>query len=153
MQIASLLVAVTTLILTFLRLRMGFDFHDETYYVVVAYRQALGDVPFVDDLNLTQGFGLIAGPFAKLHLLLTGSSDGLVLHMRRVFLFMNGIGCAAVFWAARRAVAWPVALLVASACLAFIPLNLPTPSYNSLGATFFAAGAFVAWGAVLDSRA
>lgn len=149
MKLAALAVAGTALIVTFLRLRVGIDYSEESYYVLVGYRQALGDRPFLDDLNLSQGFGLITGPLIKLHLWLAGGTDGIVLYVRRLFLLMNIFTTSVVFWALKKRMEWPVALLIACTCLAFIPFNIPSLSYNTMGSSFFTAGIFLAWGSIL----
>jgi hypothetical protein len=135
---------VLAVVLTYTRLFFGVDLGDEAFHVVVPYRYVLGAQPFVDEVNLTQiGAGLLASPFVAVYYHLVGL-DGIILFSRHLyFVFALGI-TAAVFFSLRAllsstSLALPISLLT----LAFIPQNLPSPNYNSLGNGLFVAGCFL----------
>ena len=71
--------------------------------MLVPWRWALGDRPFVDEQNLTQSAGLLAYPFVKLFALVRGGDvAGLVLYERHLYLALAVIVAACVFLLARR---------------------------------------------------
>ena len=77
---------------TWWRLFRGADLVDEAFSVLVPWRWALGDRPFVDEQNLSQSAGLITYPFVKLYALIGGNDPtGLVLYERHLYL---GLGCS-----------------------------------------------------------
>ena len=147
--------AIATLVLATLsllwRIRFGIDLSDESFYVALPYRFALGDTPFVDELNILQTSALLTFPLVKLYLLATGSTDGIVLFMRQSYVAFVMVTTMVVFTSLRTLLQWPQALLVASICLVFVPFNIPNLSYNSMGAGFFVMGCFLGWKAIATS--
>ena len=130
------------------RLGYGLDLSDEAYYVALAYRFALGDIPFEDELHLSQSAALLTWPLVEAYLWQEGTTDGLVLFLRRAFFaFQCGVS-AVVFLALRTLCAGPAALVIALLPLALLPFGIPNLSYNTLGSGLFTAGVFVAlpWG-------
>ena len=79
------------------------DLRDESFYVLVPWRWALGDKPFVQEQNLAQIPGFVMYPFVKLFAVLRDYDvTGYVLYMRHLYLLMM-IGVAvAVFLLLRR---------------------------------------------------
>jgi len=140
-----LAISVLVLLLASLlwRVRFGVDFTDESFYVALPYRFALGDTPFVDELNVVQTSALLTFPFVKLYVLATGSTGGIVLFTRHLYVAFVMLTTAVVFSSLRAFLRWPPALLISSICLVFIPFNIPNLSYNSMGAGFFAMGCFL----------
>ena len=87
-------VAAAALLLTWLRLFRGMDLRDESFYILVPWRWALGDKPFVQEQNLAQIPGFVMYPFVKLFAVLRSYDvTGYVLYMRHLYLFMS-IGVA-----------------------------------------------------------
>ncbi|MDQ6633943.1 MAG: hypothetical protein M3Z10_04220, partial [Gemmatimonadota bacterium] len=145
------------------RLHFGVDFTDEAYYAGFPYRFALGDVPYVSDINIHQNAGVISFPFVKLYVLLVGSSLGLMLFLRYLYVGMRLWLMVLEFRFVRRAGFNLPAALAALLPIAFVPFSIPSLSYNTQGGTLFgiglllllewrrnprtrvAAGAIVAW--------
>lgn len=150
---AAVCAAALTVAATFVRLYIGADFLEESYYVALGYRSALGDRPFIDELNLTQSFALITGPLIRFFQFTTGGVEGLVLYTRRLFLVLNCVAAASVFFALRKRIEWPAALVICTMCVAFIPFNIPNLSYNTLGSALFTTGMFLAMRGVFDREA
>jgi hypothetical protein len=143
----SVSTAVAAVVLTWLRLFSGMDLQGESYYVLVPWRWALGDRPFVDEQNLQQLPGLLEYPFIKAFGVLRGYDvTGLVLYSRHLYLLLM-IGVAAVvFLLARRLVRWQLALLVAAVFVTYIFRATPQLSYNTFAIAFLTLSvAFACW--------
>jgi len=130
------------------RMRRGIDFTDEAFYLSLAHRFALGDKPFVDELNIAQTASLLLYPLVKLHVLVRGTT-GIFLFIRIVYvLFFGSVGWAAYAVGARR-LPRHTALLAGSPAIAFIPYGIPGLSYNTLSSGLLAIGLFMLAGALL----
>ncbi len=125
---------------SFVRLHYGVDFTDESFSAVITQRFALGDLPFVDEINLRQCASLLTVPFYWLFLKLNSSTDGVVLFLRETYLGLQMGVAAAVYQVVRTRRSPAVALLAAAVPIVFIPFSIPTSTYNSLGAQLFALG-------------
>ena len=124
------------------RLRRGADLVDEAFSVLVPWRWALGDRPFVDEQNLSQAAGLLTYPFVKLFALVTGEQvDGLVLYGRHLHLGLGILTAVAVVLLARRTLPAALALLVATPFATVVLFETPQLTANTLAALLLAAGA------------
>jgi hypothetical protein len=147
---AFLLVALG---LSWWRLLRGADLVDEAFAVLVPWRWALGDRPFVDEQNLSQCAGLLAYPFVKLFSALRGGDvAGLVLYERHLYLVLAVIVAACVFLLARRSLSAPLAALVGAPFATVVLFETPQLTANTLGALLLVAGAALGGVAVLDGR-
>jgi hypothetical protein len=150
---ASLAAAAVVVVFTWQRLFLGMDLQDESFYVLVPWRWALGDTPFVHEENLAQIPGLLEYPFIKLFAMVRGYEvTGLVLYTRHLYLLMMLGVAAAVFLILRRVVRWELALPVACVYVAFIFWETPQLSYNTMGAAFLTLGAALGLWVVLEGR-
>jgi hypothetical protein len=122
------------------RLYYGVDFTDESFYVVVPYRLVLGARPFVDEVSVTQQTAaILLYPFVRAYYAVRGLT-GIVLFVRQLY-FVFSLGVAAAAWAAvRPLVGSRRAPLVAVAVLLFVPFDIHSLSYDTLGGGFFTAG-------------
>jgi hypothetical protein len=144
-QLWSRLIALTitaiTLIVLGWRMLHGFGFSDEAFYVALPLRFAMGDRPFVDELNIAQTAGLLMYPFIKAYNALLGTA-GIFLYIRVLFLaFFACVGWSAYAFI-RPHLPRPAALLIAVACMCFIPYGAPGLSYNTLSMGLFSIGVF-----------
>ena len=133
--------------LTWLRLFRGMDLRDESFYVLVPWRWALGDKPFVQEQNLAQIPGFVMYPFVKLFAIIRDYDvTGYVLYMRHLYLLMM-IGVAvAVFLLLRRLVRWELGALTATVYVTYIFWATPQLSYNTIALAFLTLGAALgAW--------
>lgn len=69
------------------RAMYGFDFTDESYYLAETKRFFQGDRPFREEWFTTQIIGILLLPVYKAYYLITGSSDGIILFVRILFVF------------------------------------------------------------------
>ena len=124
--------AVITLLIA-ARITNGIDLSDEAYYAIFLDDWLKGGIGTSTFVTLHQTAALIVYPAALVYSTLNGSSDGLFLFLR--ILFLIGTIISAAFWTLclfrlhNHAAAWAGGVLV----LAFIPFGLPAPSYNTLG--------------------
>jgi hypothetical protein len=118
------------------------DLQDESFYILVPWRWALGDTPFVDEENLAQVSGFLSYPFVKIFGVLRDYDvTGLVLYTRHLYLLLM-IGVAVVvFVVLRRLVRWELSVAVALVFVTFIHWETPQLSYNTMGAALLTLGA------------
>jgi hypothetical protein len=138
----SVATAAVALVLTWRRLFIGMDLQDESYYILVPWRWALGDKPFIDEENLAQVAGFLEYPFIKVFEVLRGGDvTGLVLYGRHLYLVLMLLVATAVFLALRRLVRWELALPVAVVYVTYIFWETPQLSYNTMAGALLSLGA------------
>jgi hypothetical protein len=135
-------VVATAVVLTWLRLFIGMDLRDESFYVLVPWRWALGDKPFVQEQVPAQIPGFLMYPFVKLFAVLRDYDvTGYVLYMRHLYLLMM-IGIAvAVFLLLRGLVRWELGTLAATVYVTYIFWATPQLSYNTMALAFLTLSA------------
>lgn len=139
--IAAAAFAALTLLAMSWRVLHGIDFSDESFYVALPLRFALGDQPFVDELNVAQTAGLLLYPFVKAYTTIAGTA-GIFFFLRLLFLaFFACVGWSA-YGLARPYLPRPAALLIATACICFIPYGAPGLGYNTISMGLFSIGLF-----------
>ena len=115
------------------RVQRCVDLSDESLYVAVPMRFALGDLPFLDDRSSFQGAGIMTMPLVFLYRLVARGSDGVVLFMRLLFvLFLSSIGVV-IARSIRGWVAPGSALACGALACFFVPYYIPQLSYNTMG--------------------
>jgi hypothetical protein len=121
------------LVLLAVRITRGADFGDESYYAIFIDDWLKGGIASSSFLTIHQTAALVVYPAALAYVALKGSSDGLLLSLR--MLFLTGAVVSALCWvnfqkrAGYRLPAWAGGIVI----LSFIPFGLPSPSYNTLG--------------------
>jgi hypothetical protein len=139
---AALASAAVALFFTWRRLFQGMDLQAESYYVLVPWRWALGDRPFVQEQNLAQVSGFLVYPFVKLFGIVRHyDPGGLVLYTRHLHLALMVVVAVAAFLVLRRLVRWELALLISLPFATFVYRATPQLSYDTLGAAFLTLGA------------
>lgn len=119
------------------RLGYGADFSDEAWYLATPYRFVLGAQPYVDELFLMQGSGLVLYPLVKLFVWVQGSADGIILFGRICYLLFSVSIAAFVYTQLLKWMRPWVAVFVAATMVVFVPFHLPALSYNTLALGFF----------------
>ncbi len=125
------------------RLKLGADVTDESFYAVVQHRFALGDKPYLDEVNLRQNAAFITLPLYWARLKIKGNTDGIILFLRFVYFVFTCGTAYSIYRFARTRIGHTPAVLVGLLGIAFIPFNVPTCSYNTLGCTFLTTGIFL----------
>jgi hypothetical protein len=141
--LAALALAVVAV--SYWRLFYGVDFTDEAWYVAVPYRFVDGGKPYVDELSVPQTTAaVLLYPFLWLYHAAAGRT-GIVLFVRQLhFLVAAAVG-AAVVVSLRRLAGVAMATLAGLAVFLFVPFDIPSVSYDSLGAGLFAAGSLLGY--------
>ncbi|HEV7877538.1 hypothetical protein [Bradyrhizobium sp.] len=116
-----------------IRITRGADLGDESYYAIFIDDWLKGGIATSSFLVIHQTAALLVYPAALAYAALKGSSDGLFLFLR--VLFLAGAAASALCWIlflkrlGYRLLAWAGGIFV----LSFVPFGLPAPSYNTLG--------------------
>ena len=113
---------------------------DEVFNISVANQLAQGAKPFVECWDLYQTGALFLAPFLYIYKLIIGSTDGIILFSRYVFLFFNLVTVALSYLAFRRIIGKKAAILAGLFMLTFAPLSLYYPWYDSVGTNFMLIG-------------
>lgn len=115
------------------RLPLGIDLSDESYYAIFIDDWMKGGIASSTLATIHQTALLTVYPAIKVFAAVSGSSDGLVLALRCLFL-IGSIVTALTWLIVLRRVTCPVsAWFGALFALSFIPFGLPSVSYNTLG--------------------
>ena len=128
----SVLLFLLCLALCIWKLPRGTAITDEALYLTIPYRFLQGDTPLLHEWHVTQLAGLLLLPLLRLRLLITGSTEGILLAFRGIYLLLHGL--TALYICARlRRFSRPGALFAALMFLVYSPMNIATLSYNSMG--------------------
>jgi hypothetical protein len=147
----AILVVLAVALATWIRLHFGIDVSDESYYVAMARRFALGDRPLIDEFSPHQSAALLPALFVWLRGRFVPGAEGLVLYTRVLYFGLGLLVWRELHRSLRGPFGSEAALLAGGLFAAFIPFNIPNLSYNTLGCGFFALGCFVATRATLGS--
>ena len=124
------------------RIERGVDLSDESLFVAIPMRFALGDRPFLDDRSSFQGTGIMTTPFVFVYHLVVRSNEGVVLFMRVLFLaFLSGIGVA-IARSVRGWISLGSAVVCGALACFFVPYYVPQFSYNTMGGGLAMLAAF-----------
>ena len=105
---------------------------DEALYLSIPYRLWQGDRLLLHEWHVTQLAGLLLLPLLRVCLALTGSTVGVLLLFRQLYLVFHA-GVTLYLYRCLRRVSEQGALWAALLFLVFCPFNIPALSYNSMG--------------------
>jgi hypothetical protein len=123
----------TVLMLLAYRMTLGVDLSDEGYYVSFIDGWLKTGIRDSAALGLHQTAALIVYPLARAYAILNGSTAGLVLFLRFVYLLMSCIAGICFYQLVRQIRGRTIATFASLTVVAFIPFSLPSPSYNTVG--------------------
>lgn len=115
------------------RIHYGVDFADEALASAAPFRFVLGDRPMHDEYMVYQFVALLQYPFIKIFYLLKGSTDGIILYNRYLFLCLVFLVSTSIFLAMKQSLGIFNRTLISLIYLAFIPYGLACLNYNSVG--------------------
>lgn len=151
LAVAAVLAALGTI---WYRLFSGVDLEDESGWLVVPWRWALGDTPFVDEENLAQVTSFLVYPFVKAFALLRGNDvTGLVLYGRHLYLGLALVVGAITYVVLRRLLRRQLALVIAALSVALLALDSPQISSTGLAAALLTLGALLGLRSVTEPPA
>ena len=134
------------------RLFFGVNFFDEPFYSGIPLRFVLGQKLFIHEQFLLQSFGLVSYPLIKLHSFFFQGTDYIVLYLRFCYWFFYLALALILFRWLKKMITAPSALIISSSVGLFLPGNIPTLSYNTLGTFFLILGLFLLFEAVQKKR-
>lgn len=113
--------------------KYGMGAYDEPFYLTMTHRIANGEGMFSEEWNFGQFSAFLTLPVMKIYLWLTGSTEGIVLHFRYIYIGFQMLCTAAVYWKLRKKeLAWAAAWLF----LLFCPYDIMAVAYNTMGIAF-----------------
>jgi putative flippase GtrA len=148
----AVFVFLAALAFTYSRLYRGIDLLDESFYIAVPYRFALGARPFVDEVNLLQLSGLVVYPFVKVFVAITGGATGIMLYTRHLYLLLALGVATSVFYLLRTLMRWQYAALAATLYVSYFAYDLPQLNYNTLASGFLTLGVVLGLWTILHGR-
>lgn len=129
-DICFMILMAATVVLYIFKAPLGFGGNDEAFYLTVAHRLGLGDTLFADEWHLSQMSGFITMPLVWLYRLIAGTTDGILLTFRYLYVILHG--AVTVFAYKRlRNHGYPVAFGLALYFL-YTPYNIMALSYNTM---------------------
>jgi hypothetical protein len=150
-RVLAIVVVLAVALATWIRLHFGIDVSDESYYVAMARRFALGDRPLIDEFSPHQSAALLPALFVWLRGRFVPGVEGLVLYTRLLYFGLGLLIWRELHRSLRGPFGAQAALLAGGLFTAFIPFNIPNLSYNTLGCGCFTLGCFIATRATLGS--
>ena len=124
-------------VLFFIRAFFGFDWSDESYYLALPYRFALGDRFFADSWDIHQLGAMLVAPLLWLYRRVVGDMTGIILFTRLLYVLFQTLVSLLVYRAVLVMYQSRIpALLCAALCLSFTPFSISNFSYNTMGYLF-----------------
>lgn len=109
----------------------GIALNDESFYLTLPYRYVQGDALFKNEWHLAQMHGVILIPFVKLYIMLFGTTDGIILGFRHLYVVFHIVTTCVIYFGLRR-ISKLGALLSSIVYLSYIPFGIPALSYNTI---------------------
>jgi len=112
----------------------GFGFDEDSFYVSLPYRLTMGDSFLTDEWHLSQLSGFLLYLPVKAYVLISGSTEGIILFFRYFFIVFQSIISTVIYCRLRK-----YGLFAILAALIFylnIPYTIMALSYNSMGVDF-----------------
>ncbi len=112
------------------KITLGFGGNDEAFYLTVAHRLGLSDTLFADEWHLSQMTGFLLMPLVWLYRVIVGSTQGIMLTFRVLYLIMHAL--VAMFAYKRLRKYGYVAAVGIILYFVYTPYNIMAPSYNTI---------------------
>ena len=110
----------------------GYGANDESFYLTISHRLSKGDALLVDEWHMSQMSAFITYPIMKLYTALVGTTEGILLHFRWIFIFVKNV--VAFVGMALLSKKYKIGAVCAMAVyMLFTPYNLLQLCYNSMG--------------------
>ena len=122
---------LATAIFAFWKCFFGFGGYDEGFYLTIPHRILMGDAFFADEWNLSQLSGFLLLPFTWLYTTFAGSTDGIILAARIVYVIFHAGATVAIYSRVRKYGA--VSVVGCVLYFLYTPYNIMALSYNTMG--------------------
>lgn len=120
------------LILNVFKLNLGCGSNDEALSAVIPLRLSQGDALIADEWHVSQMASFLTLPFFMLGKMILGSTEGILLFLRTVYFLIHTAFSIAIFFCLRKYGRYS-AVFAAVLYYTFIPFNVITLSYNTMG--------------------
>ncbi|MCR5108687.1 MAG: hypothetical protein K6B28_11055 [Lachnospiraceae bacterium] len=131
------IIFILSAVLLFVKCFLSFCWSDETFYYSTAYRFYMGDSIFRHDWFPTQLSSVILIPFFSLYVKIRGTTDGILLYFRILFVIFTLINSVLAFGILKRHTHRFVALTESVCILFYTHLNIATLSYYTISVQCF----------------
>lgn len=122
------------LIFAFWKSIYGFGGDDEAFYLTVPQRFVMGDAPIKDEWHLSQLSGFLLMPFVWLFTTVTGSTEGIILTARAVYIIFHAAVSCVVYYRVRKY--GYISVFGSVLYFIFAPFNIMAMIYNTMGLDF-----------------
>ena len=97
--------------------KYGTGAYDEPFYLTIPHRISMGDGMFSEEWNFGQFSAFLMLPVMKLYLLVKGTTEGIVLHFRYLYIVFQTV-CTAVIYVnmRKRDLGWAAAWMLFIIC-------------------------------------
>ena len=129
-------IALSTLILI-IRAFYSFCWSDETFYLSTCHRLYMGDSIFKHEWFPTQLSSLILLPFYALYIKAAGSTAGIILYFRILFVIVSTINAVIVYRILKKHVSIFTSMTCSLFLMFYTHLNIATLSYYTLSVQLF----------------
>lgn len=136
-QILPYIFIVIGAILMFIHTKYSFCASDESFYASTTNRFLQGDAIFVHEWFPTQLVSLILLPIQGAFKVITGSNDGILLFMRRVYVIFSAFSSVIIYRLINKKYNKFCACICALFVMFYAHLNIATMSYYTLSFHFF----------------
>lgn len=118
-------------IFAFWKCTFGFGGNDEAFYLTIPHRLTLGDAMFSDEWHLSQLSGFLLLPFVWIYTTITGSTGGIILAARIVYILVHTAAAVVIYTRIRKF--GYISVFASFLYFIFTPYNIMALSYDSMG--------------------
>lgn len=122
------------LIFAFWKCVYGFGGNDEAFYLTVPQRFNMGDALIKDEWHLSQMSGFLLMPFVWLFTTITGSTQGIILAARVLYILFHATVSVIIYSRIRKY--GYVSVFASVLYFIFTPYDIMAMSYNTMGLDF-----------------
>lgn len=119
------------IIFAFWKCVFGFGGNDEAFYLTVPQRFNMGDALIKDEWNLSQLSGFLLMPFVWLFTTITGSTEGIILAARVVYIIFHATVSIVIYTRIRKY--GYVSVFASVLYFIYTPYDIMAMSYNTMG--------------------
>lgn len=122
---------IGAVIFAFWKTQFGFGGNDEAFYLTIPDRLLQGDALIKDEWHLSQLSGFLLMPFVAIFNAVTGSSEGIILTARIVYVIFHAAVATFIYIKLRNNGVWTA--IASVMFFLFTPYNIMAYSYNTMG--------------------
>lgn len=126
-----IMLMAAALLFAFWKSSYGFGGNDEAFYLTIPHRLSMGDALFKDEWHLSQLSGFLMLPFVSLYTLILGSTEGIILAARVLYIIFHA-AISIVIYARIRKYGY-ITVFASVLYFLFTPYNIMAMSYNTMG--------------------